>query len=107
MDGMSTPDRRRPEPLRRCALCEAADGARQALSADIADLVRAERAHLARVARAEGLAGEDVFDAVQETFHKLIELPEAPRLLRAGEEARRVLAALTRNIARNRRRLHA
>jgi RNA polymerase sigma-70 factor (ECF subfamily) len=109
MDSVSAPELS-SEPARepaRCPLCEEAQAARAALSARIGDLVRAHRQHLARIARAEGLAGEDVFDAVQEAFYKLIELPDAARLSAAPEEARRVLGALTRNVARNRRRLHA
>jgi RNA polymerase sigma-70 factor (ECF subfamily) len=70
-------------------------------SAELHALVDAHRALLARVARAEGMVGEDVFDVVQEAF--------VAYLGRAAPSAnpRRTLVAFARNLARNRRRLHA
>ncbi len=70
-------------------------------------LVHEHRASLARVARAEGLVPEDAFDAVQEAFHTYLTLPEAAGLVDAPEDSRKLLTAVTRNVARNRRRLHA
>jgi RNA polymerase sigma factor (sigma-70 family) len=69
-------------------------------------LVHAHRGFLAGVARREGLAPEDAFDAVQEAFGAFLVLPRARALCEAPEEARNMLVALTRNIARNARRLH-
>ncbi len=70
-------------------------------------LVHQHRTWLARLARREGLAPEDAFDAVQEAFHTFIILPRARALVEEPDHARRLLAVLTRNVARNRRRLHA
>jgi RNA polymerase sigma-70 factor (ECF subfamily) len=70
-------------------------------------LVHDHRAALAGVARAEGLGPEDAFDAVQEAFHTFIDLPSAQALVDHPEESRKLLVTLTRNVARNRRRLHA
>jgi RNA polymerase sigma-70 factor (ECF subfamily) len=78
-----------------CPACVRAESSR------IAELVRAHREALLRVARAEGLSGEDALDAVQEAFTAFVTRPPVPR-----ERARRTLAALTRNLARNGRRLH-
>jgi RNA polymerase sigma-70 factor (ECF subfamily) len=80
-----------------CATCTA----EVAHSDDLRELVHENRAVLARVAKAEGLKGEDVFDAVQEAFTAFLE--HGGR----SSDARRTLIAFTRNIARNRRRLHA
>jgi RNA polymerase sigma-70 factor (ECF subfamily) len=70
-------------------------------------LVHEHRAHLARIARREGLGPEDAFDAVQEAFHTFIRLPRARALVGEPDPSRKLLTALTRNVARNRRRLHA
>ena len=70
-------------------------------------MVHAHRGRLAAVARREGLTPEDAFDAVQEAFHTFITLPEAQALVDKAEPSRKFLVALTRNVARNRRRLHA
>jgi RNA polymerase sigma-70 factor (ECF subfamily) len=70
-------------------------------------LVHAHRAALAGVARAEGLLPEDAFDAVQEAFHTFMDLPSAQTVVELPEESRKLLVTLTRNVARNRRRLHA
>lgn len=70
-------------------------------------LVHRERAVLAGVARREGLSPEDAFDAVQEAFHTFLTLPESGRALEEHEASRHQLAAIVRNVARNRRRLHA
>jgi RNA polymerase sigma-70 factor (ECF subfamily) len=80
---------------------------RAAFLAWVGRLVHAHRGSLARLARREGLGPEDAFDAVQEAFHTFITLPQAARLIDQPEQSRKLLVALTRNVARNRRRLHA
>jgi RNA polymerase sigma-70 factor (ECF subfamily) len=70
-------------------------------------LVHEHRAALARIARREGLGAEDAFDVVQEAFASFITMPRAQALVAEPGDARRLLAALARNLARNRRRLHA
>jgi RNA polymerase sigma-70 factor (ECF subfamily) len=70
-------------------------------------LVHEHRGLLAGIARREGLTPEDAFDAVQEALHTFITLPEARPLVDEPEQSRKLLSALTRNVARNRRRLHA
>jgi RNA polymerase sigma-70 factor (ECF subfamily) len=73
----------------------------------VTKLVHDHRGELARVARREGLTAEDAFDAVQEAFQRFVTLPSAESLVDARTESRNLLATLTRNVARNRRRLHA
>jgi RNA polymerase sigma-70 factor (ECF subfamily) len=73
----------------------------------LARLVHDHRAQLARVARREGLRAEDAFDVVQDAFQAYLSLPEAARLAGDVDGARRLLVAIVRNVARNRRRLHA
>lgn len=73
----------------------------------VGHLVHRHRGRLAAIAREEGLRPADAFDAVQEAFARFLLLPDAPRLTAAPDEAARVLAALTRNLARNARRLSA
>jgi RNA polymerase sigma-70 factor (ECF subfamily) len=80
---------------------------RAAFLAWVTRLVHDHRASLARVARGEGLPPEDAFDAVQEAFHTFLTLPEARALVDEPEQSRKLLAVVTRNVARNRRRLHA
>ncbi len=73
---------------------------------DIEHLVRTHRGALARLARAEGLSPEEALDAVQEAFETYLELA-AERPPPSAEDAARLLATITRNAARNTRRLHA
>jgi RNA polymerase sigma-70 factor (ECF subfamily) len=80
---------------------------RAAFLAWVGRLVHAHRTALAGVARREGLSPEDAFDAVQEALHTFIVLPAAAALVDAPEPSRKLLVTLTRNVARNRRRLHA
>ena len=80
---------------------------RTAFLAWVGRLVHQHRSTLAAVARREGLTPEDAFDAVQEALHTFITLPEAQPLVDDPEQSRNLLVALTRNVARNRRRLHA
>lgn len=69
----------------------------------IAGLARAHAGRLAAIARHEGLGPADALDAVQDAFQTLLQRPD----LRAQpDEAVRVLAAITRNAARNLRRRH-
>lgn len=70
-------------------------------------LVNEHREHLLRVARREGVSAEDAFDAVQEAFQTFLTLPQARSLVAVREDSRRLLAVVTKNVARNRRRLHA
>lgn len=80
---------------------------RAAFFAWVTRLVHDHRASLARLARREGLGPEDAFDAVQEAFHTFITLPQARSLVAEPDQSRKLLRVLTRNVARNRRRLHA
>lgn len=95
--------------VERCLPCEAAreSGATDEFSQWLTRLVHDHRATLARIARAEGLLAEDAFDAVQEAFRAFIVRDDARELVARPDEARKVLLVLTRNLARNRRRLHA
>jgi RNA polymerase sigma-70 factor (ECF subfamily) len=70
-------------------------------------LAREQRGRLAAVARREGLSPEDAVDAVQEAFHTFLVLPAARPLVDDDVASRRLLVAVTRNVARNRRRSHA
>ena len=121
-------------PARKRSGCECADAERGPFLGWVGQLVHRHRAELAAVARAEGLTPEDAFDAVQDAFRTFLTLPAAhplaartlraqvrppekatvahrasgaERLVDAGEPSRRLLITLTRNVARNRRRLHA
>ena len=75
--------------------------------AALAEAVREHRAHLLRAARAEGLSVEDALDVVQRAFESVLETEAPGDLLAKPDEARRYLATITRNLARNQRRLHA
>jgi RNA polymerase sigma-70 factor (ECF subfamily) len=96
-----------PSPARKSSPgcnCAGADDA--AFLGWVGELVHRHRAELAAVARGEGMTPEDALDAVQDAFQTFLTLPAAHPLRDAGE-ARRLLVTLTRNVARNRRRLHA
>jgi RNA polymerase sigma-70 factor (ECF subfamily) len=80
---------------------------RAAFLESVTRLVHAQRGLLAGVARREGLTPADAFDAVQEALHTFLTMPEAARLVDDAEQSRKLLSTLTRNVARNRRRLHA
>lgn len=77
------------------------------LSGWLTRLVHEHRARLARVARRQGLGPEDAFDVVQDAFQAYLALPESRALVGDVDGSRRLLIAITRNVARNRRRLHA
>lgn len=88
-----------------CCGCDAAE--RAAFVSWVGALVHRHRDHLLRAARREGLSPEDAFDVVQEGFQNFLTLPAARDLVDAGDDARKLLVTLTRNLARNRRRLAA
>ena len=94
------PRTRPPRPPQRSG-CECADADSGPFLGWVGELVHRHRRELARVARAEGLTPEDAFDAVQDAFQTFITLPAAHPLVDAGDESRRVLITLTRNVARN------
>jgi RNA polymerase sigma-70 factor, ECF subfamily len=94
-------------PGRKRSGCQCADRDSGPFLGWVGQLVHRHRAELAAVARAEGLAPEDAFDAVQDAFRTFLTLPAAHPLIDAGEPSRRLLITLTRNVARNSRRLHA
>ncbi len=88
--------------------CGCAERARSdAFLSWVGRLVHDHRGGLLAVARAEGLTAEDAFDAVQEAFGAFLTLPAARSLVDARDDSRHLLIALTRNLARNRRRLAA
>lgn len=92
----------------RCRPCEAArESAEPGFTRWVTRLVHDHRASLARVARGEGLLAEDAFDTVQEAFRAFLVRADAAELVAQPEAARKLLVTLTRNLARNRRRLHA
>jgi len=98
-----------PQP-RKPADCNCATADSEALFEGVGELVHRHRRELAGVARAEGLTAEDALDAVQDAFQTFLTLPAAQPLIEAADasgDARRLLITLTRNVARNHRRLHA
>jgi RNA polymerase sigma factor (sigma-70 family) len=96
-----------PRAAARASGCACAEADSGAFLGWVGQLVHRHRRELAAVARAEGLTAEDAFDAVQDAFQTFLTLPAAHPLVDAGEPSRRLLITLTRNVARNRRRLHA
>jgi RNA polymerase sigma-70 factor (ECF subfamily) len=70
-------------------------------------LVHTHRGRLYRLARREGLQEEDALDCVQDAFHTYLLLPQARQLVDSNVDSLRLLSALVRNHARNRRRKHA
>jgi RNA polymerase sigma-70 factor, ECF subfamily len=69
-------------------------------------LVHANRAKLVRLVRREGVRADDALDCVQEAFSSFLNLPQARLVVGKPEDSARILSALARNIARNRRRRH-
>lgn len=96
-----------PLPGHKAAGCNCAAEESAAFLGRVGQLVHRHRSELAGVARAEGLTAEEAFDAVQDAFQTFLTLPAAHPLVEAGDDARPLLITLTRNVARNRRRLHA
>jgi RNA polymerase sigma-70 factor (ECF subfamily) len=73
---------------------------------DLSRLVRLSRGALASVARSEGMSPEDAVDCVQEALCTLLELAQRDAAPLEGDDARAMLVAIVRNVARNRRRRH-
>jgi len=69
-------------------------------------LVHRHRGRLYRVARREGVREEDSLDCVQDAFHTFLLLPQARQLVESNDDSIKLLSALVRNHARNRRRRH-
>ena len=88
-------------------LCACSEADREAFVGWVGRLVHAHRGRLLALARREGLGAEDAFDAVQEAFGTFLTMPAARDLVEAAEDSRKLLMAITRNLARNRRRLAA
>jgi RNA polymerase sigma-70 factor (ECF subfamily) len=72
----------------------------------LARLARAERAPLAAIARGEGVTPEDAVDCVQEGLCTLLGMARRSALPEDADEWGALLAAIVRNVARNRRRRH-
>lgn len=72
----------------------------------VAWLAENERGSLAAAARREGLGAEDALDVVQEAFGTLLRFPDADRLVGDACASGRLLRAIVRNAARNRRKRH-
>ena len=73
----------------------------------VGHLVHQHRAFLAHIAIGEGLGADEAFDAVQEAFQTFITLPRSRALVEEATLSRQLLVTITRNVARNGRRLHA
>ncbi len=87
--------------------CACSDADRDAFVGWVGRLVHAHRGRLVAVAQSEGLGAEDAFDVVQEAFGTFLTLPTAQALVDVAEDSRKLLMGITRNLARNRRRLAA
>ena len=72
----------------------------------VTQLVHVHRGRLARIAQREGVRADDALDCVQDAFLSFLKLPQARLLVGLPEDSAKLLAILTRNIARNRRRRH-
>lgn len=72
----------------------------------IGDLAREHASRLAGIARREGLHGADVLDVIQDAFQTLLGRADFEALRERPADAANVLAAITRNAARNARRRH-
>jgi RNA polymerase sigma-70 factor (ECF subfamily) len=96
-----------PQPRHGAGGCKCADADSAAFLSWVGELVHRHRRELAGVARSEGLTAEEAFDAVQDAFQTFLTMSAAHPPVDAGDEARRLLITLTRNVARNSRRLHA
>ena len=98
-------------PAGRAALTEtggaAASGNRPGFLDWVTQLVHTHRARLYRLATREGLREEDALDSVQDAFHTFLLLPQARQLVGSSDDSIKLLSALVRNHARNRRRRHA
>jgi RNA polymerase sigma-70 factor (ECF subfamily) len=72
----------------------------------IAHLATEHASRLAAIARREGIHGADVLDVIQDAFQILLGRTDFDDLRERPADAARVLAAITRNAARNARRKH-
>lgn len=72
----------------------------------IGDLARTQASRLAAIARREGIEGPDVLDVIQDAFQTLIARADFEALRDRPDDAANVIAAITRNTARNARRRH-
>lgn len=72
----------------------------------IGDLARTQASRLAAIARREGIEGTDVLDVIQDAFQTLIGRADFEALRDRPDDAANVVAAITRNTARNARRRH-
>ena len=97
----------RAQPAAESRPCACREAEREAFLTWVGRLVHEHRGHLVGVARREGLGSEDAFDVVQEAFQTFLTRPAARALVDATEDSRRSLIVITRNGARNRRRLAA
>src|SRR5215470_4337137 len=84
----------------------AAGGARPGFLEWVTRLAHTHRGRLYALARREGLREEDSLDCAQDAFHTFLLLPQARQLVESNDDSRRLLSALARNHARNRRRRH-
>jgi RNA polymerase sigma-70 factor (ECF subfamily) len=98
-------DRARAVDEPDCGCLQRAHQGNDPFSSWVGRLVHDHRGRLVAVARGEGLGPEEAFDVVQEAFHSFLTLPAARTLVDARDDSRNLLVAVTRNLARNRRRL--
>ncbi len=87
-------------------VAEAASEAQPGFLEWVTRLVHTHRGRLYGLARREGLREEDSLDCVQDAFHTFLLLPQARQLVESNEDSIKLLSALVRNHARNRRRRH-
>ncbi|MEO8700771.1 MAG: sigma-70 family RNA polymerase sigma factor [Kofleriaceae bacterium] len=72
----------------------------------IGGLARDQAARLAAIARHEGVPSADVLDVIQDAFQTLLARPDFELLRERPVDPAHVVAAITRNAARNARRKH-
>lgn len=77
------------------------------LSHELTAVVRSERAMLVRTAAREGLSAQDALECVQDALCTFLRLQRLGELTAPAAEWGPLLAGITRNAARNRRRRHA
>src|SRR4051812_3201493 len=106
MDSENEPSAR-PEHTHGATGCNCADADSAAFLGWVGQLVHSHRRELAGGAPAAGVTAGGAFGAVQDASHRFLPPPAAHPLIDAGDESRRLLITLTRNVARNSCRLHA
>ena len=77
------------------------------LSHELTAVVRSERAMLVRTAAREGLSAQDALECVQDALCTFLRMQRLGELAAPAAEWGPLLAGITRNAARNRRRRHA